>query len=74
MALSTSEATRLAGLQAAYDKLISGSAVASVASGDRKVDYNKGDVTNLKAQIDMLTAKSTAPCGRSRGAVRFRIL
>lgn len=73
MALSTADAARLASLQAAYDKLIAGSAVASVASGDKKVDYAKGDVATLKAEIDSLNAKAAASCGRTRGAVRFQI-
>lgn len=74
MALSNADTARLATLQAAYDKLITGSATASVMSGGRRVDYAKADETTIKSEIDKLTAAAGSPSGRTRGAVRFRIL
>lgn len=72
MSLSADDAARLAALKSAYDKLISGSAVASVSSGGRRVEYSKGDIATVKAEIEALEAKCSSG-RRQRGAVRFRI-
>ena len=72
MALSTQDAATLVSLQAAYDKLISGQAVAVVQENGSKTEWAKGDVAALKARIDSLNA-AASPTGRARGAIGFRI-
>lgn len=74
MALSDADAARLASLQAAYDRLIKGEAAASVMSGGRRVDYAKAEETTIKSEIDRLMAAAGSHSGRTRGAVRFRVL
>lgn len=74
MSLSADDAARLASLQGAYDKLIKGEATASVMSGGRRVDYAAGDKQKVKDEIDRLNAAASAPRGRTRGALGFRIL
>lgn len=71
MALTADQSARLAALQAAYDALISGAAVAKVSSGGRSVDYAQGDQDRLRREIDALEAQATGR-GRRRGAITFR--
>ena len=73
MALTSEEELRLAKLQAAYDKLISGQAVAEVQSDGETLKYTAGNFAHLKAAIDALNAKKASSTGRTRGAIRFRI-
>jgi hypothetical protein len=77
MALSDADAARLASLQGAYDKLISGQAVAKVQSaGGRMVEYGKADIATLRQEIDGLKAAAAAPSScppRTRGSITFRI-
>lgn len=76
MALTSDEATRLANLQAAYDKLISGQQVVLAMTGGltgRRVQYGLGDIPTLKAEIEILIAKRDSRTGRTRGALRFRL-
>lgn len=76
MALSVADAARLASLQAALDKLMTGQQVAKVQSAGRMVEYGKPDMPTLRAEIQALVDKSltvsTAPA-RQRGGLRFRI-
>lgn len=72
MALSPTDQARLDGLQAAYDRLISGAATASVQSSGRKVEYARGDVERLRSEISALSALAVSG-SRTRGAVRFRL-
>lgn len=73
MTLSTADTTRLATLRTAYDKLLTGSKTVRVSSPDgSSVEYGQGDATRLKVEIDQLVAQS-ATCGRTRGALKFRI-
>lgn len=79
MALSSDDQTRLSRLQAAYDALISGQAVAKVAlAGGRMKEYAKADMTKLKAEIDALRTQAASPTvsstPRQRGSVRVRVL
>lgn len=73
MALSADDAARLAKLQTAYDLLISGQQIAEVDYNGRRTVFNKGDVVELKKQIDGLNALARAGTGRQRGAIRFRL-
>jgi hypothetical protein len=73
MALSDSDAARLASLQAACDKLITGAKVARVVFPDgRTVEYGAGDMTKLKQEIDQLNAAGSTS-GNKRGALRFTV-
>lgn len=73
MALSQDDAARLALLRAAYDKLISGSAVAKVSAGGRSVDYQQADIGRLKTELDALAARDDG-AGRTRRPLTFRFL
>lgn len=74
MALSDADAARLVTLQAAYDALISGQALARVEWNGRVTSYNKGDTASLLATINALKAQEAASSasGRRAGAIRFR--
>ncbi len=73
MALTVDQALRLAKLQGAYDALISGQNIAEVDYNGRRTLFGKGDVAELKRQIDSLNAIGAASCGRQRGSIRFRL-
>lgn len=74
MALTEAEAARLAALQAAYDKLISGVRVARVrTAAGKEVEYGQGDVDALKREIDQLAGQQASPTGNRRGALRFQV-
>jgi hypothetical protein len=71
MALSDPDAARLASLQAAYDKLITGAKVARVVFPDgRPSNTLAGEMTKLKKEIDQLMAAGSTS-GNRRGALRF---
>lgn len=73
MALSASDAARLATLQAALDALISGARVAKITVNGKTTEYSKGDVAELKSQIQILQAAAASSSGRTRGAIGFRL-
>lgn len=74
MALSDADAARLALLQAAYDKLISGQRVARVrTSAGREVEYGQGDTAALKREIDQLVALQASTTATRRGALTFQV-
>jgi hypothetical protein len=72
MALSPSDQARLTTLQGALDALISGSRVAKITVNGKTTEYAKGDVAELKSQIQILQAAALSPTGRTRGAIGFR--
>lgn len=72
MPLTLQEEARLARLEAAYEKAISGQHAKVTQSGGRRVEFAEVDLGKLKAEIEGLQAKATAG-GRQRGALRFRL-
>ncbi|MDR7232285.1 hypothetical protein J2X45_003391 [Caulobacter sp. BE264] len=72
MPLTLQEEARLARLEAAYEKALSGQRAKVTQSGGRRVEYGDVDLTKLKAEIEGLQAKATDG-GRQRGALRFRL-
>lgn len=72
MPLTLQEEARLARLEAAYERALSGQHVKVTQSGGRRAEFADVDLAKLKAEIDGLQAKATAG-GRQRGAVRFRL-
>lgn len=73
MPLSTEEAARLAQLQAARDKLISGTNVTSIQEGASRTQFGTGNPDDLLAEIEKLEAKQASKTGRVRGALTFGI-
>ena len=70
--LSDSDAARLAMLQAAYDQLISGKAIAEIEYNGEKRVFAQADITSLRDEIASLS--SGVPTARPRyGTVRVRI-
>ena len=69
MALTDAQIARLALLEAARDRLLSGGVVAKVSSGGRTVEYAPADLGTLRAEIRELQALQS---DRVRGPVRFR--
>ena len=65
MALSDADAARLASLQAAYDRLITGSAIAEVEYAGEKRRFAPADVPVLRQEIARLN--------NVYGAIRTRL-
>lgn len=72
MPLTADEATRLATLQAQYDKIISGQNPTLIAEGQSRTQFGAGDTDKLKQEIEALQAKAALD-GSERGAIRFSV-
>jgi len=77
MALTTEEATRLAKLKAAYDKLIMGVAVQEVESDGERMRWMQPTEANIKrlerAIADLEAKAATGAVPRQRGPLRFSV-
>jgi hypothetical protein len=74
MALSATDAARLASLLAARDKLIAGDKRSRVTYGSTTVEYSQADMTRLDSEISRLQAMDDTSSQRRGGAIRFRIV
>lgn len=72
MALSDADAARLAALQAAYDKLISGQAIAETEYNGERRSFSRADMQGLRDELAALSS-GIATTRPRYGTVRVRM-